>query len=157
MAASAVNSKQKLMLISRVSNPESRDLVPEPSSWSVAVSPDKTILIVGRNEADRNASDLWFLNPDGTEARKTITIPDQLYTSLMGFTPDGKHVVFGKLESNISYEVLVSLEDGSVTRKNEELFTMYYISQLGKNIWSADLNTVHQTIRIFREEVAGSL
>ena len=150
VAASVVNSTQKLMLISRVSNPDCRDLVPEPSSWSVAVSPDKTILIVGRNEADRNASDLWFLNPDGTEARKTITIPDQLYTSLMGFTPDGKHVVFGKLESNISYEVLVSLEDGSVTRKNQELSTMYYISQLGKNIWSADLN--HQTIRIFREE-----
>ena len=152
VAAAALNAPQNLVLIGRISNPDSRVLVPDADASAVAVRPDGTILIALQNEADSRATDLRFLNPDGTEAREAVTIPDLLYASLLGFTPDGKQVAFGSTGSASAPGVLVRPEDGSVTRVNQAGKTTFYLSPPGKNIWNADFDFSDQKLRIFREE-----
>ncbi|MBQ6505779.1 MAG: hypothetical protein IJI08_00475, partial [Clostridia bacterium] len=81
-----------------------------------------------------------------------MTVPDLLYASLLGFTPDGKQVAFGSTGSASAPGVLVRPEDGSVTRVNQAGKTTFYLSPPGKNIWNADFDFSDQKIRIFREE-----
>ena len=150
-ACTLVNDRQKLLLISRVSNPESRVLVQDFNTTAVAVSPQGNIVVVSQNAKDRNAADLHFLKADGTESENWFTVPGVSFTSLIGFSEDGKQVVFGTLGTYYPSEVLVGVEDGAVTRMDQnENVVRHVLSCPGDNIWNAEINMSTQTVRAIR-------
>jgi serine/threonine protein kinase len=104
-----------------------------------AVSPDGTTISFVTNNAKSEQRQLWFMGPNGEQARKFYEAKEGTATDCWGWSPDGKHYLYVSRDESGDTGLSQNVE----SRLSVTLFGPSEMSKINDSVWLHDGRLVY--------------